>query len=106
MKKHCYKIELYVPVTHAEKVKQAMFDAGAGCIGNYNSCCWQTLGIGQFKPLTNSSPFIGKEGEIEKVEEYKIDIICSEESIEKVISALHTSHPYETPAYQYWKVFY
>ena len=51
-----YKISVYVPENSVEKVKQALFDAGAGRIGNYDSCCWQTAGIGQFRPLENSNP--------------------------------------------------
>jgi hypothetical protein len=98
------KLEIYIPETHIDEVKTAMFAAGAGKIGNYDSCCWQTLGNGQFKPGENSNPYIGKKNEIEYVAEFKVELVCEDDCIEKVIKALKQSHPYETPAYQYWKV--
>lgn len=100
----CYKIELYVPETHTKQVKDAVFKAGAGKIGSYDCCCWQTEGTGQFRPLDGSNPFIGEKDRIEKVKEIKIELICEKAMIEKVISALRESHPYETPAFQYWEV--
>ena len=64
-----YKICVYVPENSVESVKQALFDAGAGRIGNYDSCCWQTAGTGQFRPLENSNPAIGSQGTVEQVAE-------------------------------------
>lgn len=60
-------IVVYVPEPDLEKVKEAMFAAGAGCTGHYDHCCWQTKGVGQFKPLPGSKPALGKEGELEKI---------------------------------------
>lgn len=94
-----YKIECYIPVTHVEAVKEALFSAGAGHVGGYQKCCWQTKGQGQFEPQQGSQPFIGSHNIIEKVEEYKIEVVCLEEVLESVISALRKAHPYETPAY-------
>ena len=54
-----YKIGIFIPASHLEPVKQAMFAAGAGRIGHYDCCAWQTLGQGQFRPLQDSQPFIG-----------------------------------------------
>ena len=99
-----YKIEFYVPESDLEHVKTKIFEAGAGKIGNYDSCCWVTPGTGQFRPLAGSNPYIGNKGEIETVEEYKVELICSEKDLSKSIEALIQSHPYETPAYQYWAV--
>ena len=62
-----YKICVYVPEKHVETVKRALFDAGAGRIGNYDSCCWQTDGIGQFRPLAGSNPAIGSQNVVEQV---------------------------------------
>ncbi|OGV50819.1 MAG: NGG1p interacting factor NIF3 [Lentisphaerae bacterium GWF2_52_8] len=104
MPRQCYKIEFYVPETHIEKVKEALFEAGAGKIGNYDHCAWQTEGTGQFRPLPGSNPFIGTNGELEKVAEWKVELICEENLIETAIAALRKAHPYETPAYQYWKL--
>ena len=98
------KLEVYVPETHAEELKTALFAVGAGKIGNYDCCCWQTAGTGQFCPLEDSDAFIGAQDELEKVEEIKIELLCSEESITEIIVALKKAHPYETPAFQYWTV--
>ncbi len=98
------KLEIYIPESHIEEVKTAMFAAGAGKIGHYDSCCWQTLGNSQFKPCENSNPYIGKKNEIEYVTEFKVELVCEDDCIEEVIKALKQSHPYEIPAYQYWKV--
>ncbi len=100
-----YKLEFYVPDTHTEKVKMAIFEAGAGRMGNYDCCSWQTSGKGQFRPCEGSSPFIGNKNSIETVAEVKVELVVSEDCISKVIEALKDSHPYEMPAYQYWKVF-
>jgi len=67
-----YQLVFYVPETHVESVKQAVFNAGGGRIGDYDRCCWQTLGQGQFRPLAGSSPFLGKAGSVEKVDEYRV----------------------------------
>ena len=99
-----YKLEFFVPEDYKEKVKTAIFEVGGGQVGNYDCCSWETLGQGQFKPNQNSNPFIGKEGEITIVEEFKVEMICDDNKIENVIKALKEAHPYETPAYQYWKV--
>ncbi|MEI6423981.1 MAG: NGG1p interacting factor NIF3 [Lentisphaerota bacterium] len=99
-----YKIEFYVPETHLEKVKAAVFAAGAGRIGDYDCCSWQTAGSGQFRPCGGSKPFIGEKDRVETVLEYKVELVCASKYISKVIDSLIKSHPYETPAYQYWEV--
>lgn len=99
-----YKICVYVPENSVENVKRALFDAGAGRIGNYDSCCWQTDGIGQFRPLENSNPAIGSHGEVEQVNEVKIELVCEDELVEQAIQAIKDSHPYEEPAFDIWKL--
>ena len=94
-----YKICFYVPENAVEIVKRALFTAGAGRIGNYDSCCWQVLGSGQFRPLENSNPAIGTTGEVETVSEYRVEMVCEDNKIEKVVEALRQNHPYEEPAY-------
>jgi len=79
-----------------------MFEAGAGQIGNYDNCCWQTLGQGQFRPLKGSRAFIGQIGEIEMVDEYKVELVVKDDLIEKVLSSMKQAHPYEEPAYDIW----
>ena len=99
-----YKLCFYVPENATALVKNAVFEAGAGKIGNYDSCCWQTLGDGQFRPLDNSQPYIGQKGQLEIVAEYKIEMVCADEHIKAVIAALKKAHPYEEPAYEVWKL--
>ena len=99
-----YKICFFVPETDVDIVKAAMFDAGAGRIGDYDACSWQTAGTGQFRPLENSNPHIGQHGRIEKVTEFKVEMVCDERYINDVITALKSSHPYEEPAYEVIKL--
>ena len=99
-----FKICVFVPENDTERVKQAMFTAGAGQIGDYDCCCWQTLGQGQFRPLEGSSPYIGQQDRIETVAEYRIEMVCADECISDAVAALKESHPYEEPAYDVWKL--
>lgn len=99
-----YKISFYVPLSSSEIVKEAMFATGAGKIGNYDKCCWETLGTGQFRALQGSQPAIGKQDVLEKLKELKIEMVCDEKSIMMALNALKTSHPYEEPAYACWKI--
>jgi len=99
-----YKICFYVPTSHTDSVKNAMFAQGAGKIGNYSCCAWQTLGEGQFMPLTGSHAFIGELDQLEKISEYKIEMMCDDAYIKDVIAALKKAHPYEEPAYQVWRI--
>ncbi len=99
-----YKICVYVPENSVEKVKQALFDAGAGRIGNYDSCCWQTAGIGQFRPLENSNPAIGTLNKTEQVNEIKIELVCADDLVKAAIQAMRLAHPYEEPAFDVWQL--
>jgi hypothetical protein len=99
-----YKLAFFVPPSHVEQVKQALFAAGAGRIGAYDCCAWQVLGQGQFRPLDGATPFIGQADQIEKVEEWKVELVVADESIKAAVAALKSSHPYETPAYEVWKL--
>ncbi len=93
------KLVFYVPETHLEQVKQAVFRAGAGRWGNYDSCCWQTLGTGQFRPIEGAEPFLGSVGSVEKVAEWRVEMICDETVVQAVVSALCHAHPYEEVAF-------
>ena len=99
-----YKLCFYVPAEHLEVVKNAVFAAGAGRIGDYDHCCWQALGEGQFRPLQGSTPHIGELGNIEKVAEYKVEMVCADESIKAALSALKKAHPYEEVAFDVWRL--
>jgi structural toxin protein (hemagglutinin/hemolysin) RtxA len=99
-----YKIIFYVPVSHLERVKQALFTSGAGKIGQYSHCAWQILGEGQFMPLAGSHPYLGKENHLETAAEYKVELVCDANHIHAAIAALKQAHPYEEPAYQVIKI--
>lgn len=99
-----YKLCVYIPEAEVEEVKRALFDAGAGRIGNYSDCCWQVLGSGQFRPGDGSQPFVGKPGEVEQVAEYRVEMVCADDSVEAVIAALRAAHPYEEPAFDLIRV--
>jgi dinuclear metal center YbgI/SA1388 family protein len=93
------KLAVYVPVEHEEKVRAAICQAGAGHIGNYSDCTFNTPGTGTFLPQEGTTPFIGQKGQLEKVNEVKIETIFPEDTERKIIQALLKSHPYEEPAY-------
>ena len=95
-----YKLIVFIPETHTEQVKTALFAVGAGRQGDYDCCAWQTLGQGQFRPLDGSKPFIGQQGDIETVAEYRVEMLCEEAQLKAVVSALREAHPYEEPAFE------
>lgn len=99
-----YKLAFFVPVEDAESVKEAVFETGAGRIGDYEACCFQTRGTGQFRPLNGAAPHIGQVGTLEKVEECKIELVCEDELIKAAIAALKLAHPYEEVAYDVWQL--
>ncbi len=94
-----YSLVCYVPESHLDQVKAALFEAGAGRIGAYAECCWQVLGQGQFKPLEGAEPFIGEEGQLELVREYRLELVVEEQYAVQAVQAMRAVHPYEVPAY-------
>ncbi len=94
-----YRLNFYVPEADLAKVKKALFFTGAGKIGDYEQCCWQVKGTGQFLPLENSQPSIGKIGTVERVPEYKVEMILADHLAIQAIDTLLSAHPYEEPAY-------
>jgi hypothetical protein len=99
-----YKLSFFVPDSHVETVKTAVFAAGGGRIGDYGSCAWQVLGRGQFRALDGSQPFLGQVGEVEVVDEWKVEMVVADDLIVAAVAALKVSHPYETPAYEVWSL--
>lgn len=98
------KLSFYVPESHLEVVKTALFSIGVGKIGNYDSCSWQTLGQGQFRALEGSKPFLGQEGTIETVVEFKVEMVCEDALVKAAVETLIKEHPYEEPAYDVVKL--
>lgn len=94
-----YKLCFYVPASHLEVVKEAVFAAGAGRIGNYQHCCWQVEGRGQFRPLAGSQPFLGQQDELERVSEFRVEMVLEPGRAAAVVEALRAAHPYEEPAF-------
>ena len=99
-----YKFCFYVPLEAADQVKAAVFATGAGRIGDYDSCCWQVAGQGQFRPLAGARPAFGEMLELSFVEELKVEMVCKAEFVRAAVQAMMAAHPYEEPAYQLWQV--
>lgn len=99
-----FKFAVYVPVKHADKVSQAIFEAGAGKIGKYTETSFNITGQGTFKPMEGTNPFIGKIGEKETVQEIKIETVVSERDLESVVQAMKDNHPYEEPAFDVYEL--
>ncbi len=93
------KLTTYVPTDAAAIVRAALAEAGAGSIGDYDFASFSSAGVGRFRPLEGSRPMIGTVGEIETVEEVRIEVILPRARRSEVVGALLTAHPYEEPAY-------
>jgi hypothetical protein len=100
-----FLISYYVPESHLELTKEALFKAGAGFFGLYDKACWQIKGTGQYRTLEGANPYHGCTNEISMVDEYKVEIMCSKEHLKLSIEALLNAHPYEVPAYNIFQIF-
>lgn len=92
------KIVVFAPVSHADAVRAALAQAGAGHIANYDCCSFSSRGVGRFRGLEGTNPFIGESGTLEEVEEERIETICPAEKMDEVLKAVRAAHPYEEPA--------
>jgi hypothetical protein len=99
-----YKLVFFVPESHLKEVKAAVFNAGAGAIGHYDHCCWQMAGVGQFRPLVGSLPFVGQTLQLEQVAEYRVEMVCKNSVVKAAVAALRAAHPYEEPAIDVWRL--
>lgn len=95
-----YKLEVIVPVVHADVLKKALFAAGAGNIGNYSECSFSFEGQGSFRPNDGANPTLGEIGEMEQVNETKIEVVFPKWVKSRVLNAMFFAHPYEEVAYQ------
>jgi len=93
-----YKVVVYVPEDHADKLREAMGKSGAGEIGNYTHCTFTVKGTSRFKPGQGSNPTIGQVGKLEEVAEDRIETACKEARLKDVLTAIKEAHPYEEPA--------
>ncbi len=101
---HNYKLVVYVPVDSVAKVSHAIFSAGAGWIGNYSNCSFQSFGTGTFLPLQGARPAIGSKGRLEKVGEIRFETIVPVDKLDAVVAAMKKAHPYEEPAFDVFKL--
>ena len=93
------KLVVFVPADALDAVRDALFSAGAGLIGNYERCSWYTEGTGTFRPLEGAEPTVGEMGREERVAELRLETVFPEEAENAVIEALRDAHPYEEPAF-------
>lgn len=93
------KLVVFVPPDALDPVRDALFAAGAGRIGNYERCSWYAEGTGTFRPLPGADPAVGEVGEEERVPELRLETVFPEERQEAVVTALRAAHPYEEPAF-------
>ena len=98
------KLTVYIPEADLEAVKTALFEAGAGRYGGYDRCCWEVKGVGQFRPLEGSRPYVGRCDEVARVVEYRVEMICEDADEGAVRRALLDAHPYEVPAFDFVRV--
>ncbi|MCI0499767.1 MAG: Nif3-like dinuclear metal center hexameric protein [Planctomycetales bacterium] len=98
-----YKVITFVPEKDVNTVAEALYEAGAGAIGNYSHCGFQTAGMGTFKPMAGAHPAIGKVGKVEKVDEIRLETVVAADKVADAIAALRKSHPYETPAFDIFR---
>ncbi|MBP6884158.1 MAG: hypothetical protein KBC06_02910 [Candidatus Pacebacteria bacterium] len=93
-----YKIVVYVPLENSDLVREAIANAGGGKLGKYTHCTFSTKGTGRFKPQEGANPHIGQIGELESVEEERIEVTCANDVVGNVVAAIKQVHPYEEVA--------
>jgi len=93
------QLVVYVPRSHVEQVREALFEAGAGAIGNYDQCSFNSAGYGTFRPGDQADPTIGTSGSQERVEETKIEVVFPADKERSIIVSMLAAHPYEEVAY-------
>ncbi len=93
--KELVKLVVFVPEKDADEVRNALGEAGAGKIGNYNFCSFSVKGTGRFRPNKDASPHIGKPGQLEEVNEERIEVACEKSQVKEIIKVIKNVHPYE-----------
>ncbi|MBQ0130510.1 MAG: Nif3-like dinuclear metal center hexameric protein [bacterium] len=98
------KLVVFCPTDYAEKVRSAMFEAGAGCIGNYDSCSFNAAGQGSFRAGEETHPFVGEQGKLHFENEIRVETIVPDHLLNRVVSAMLKVHPYEEVAYDVYQL--
>lgn len=104
MEQALYKLVTFVPASHFEQVREALAEAGAGRIGNYEACAFATRGTGYFRPGDMARPFIGEPGKLESAEELRLEVEVARWDLPRVLAAMRDAHPYEEVAYDVYPV--
>ena len=91
------KLEIFIPCTHLDSLREALRLVGAGSLGNYDSCMSYSLVKGCWRPLAGAKPYDGKIGVLSEGEEYKVEVCCQKSILEQTLEAIKSIHPYETP---------
>lgn len=99
-----HKVVVFVPVTHADAIREAIGHAGGGQMGKYSHCSFSVRGIGRFQPGDGAHPAIGRIGQLEEVDEERIEFMCDSDRVKEVIAAIVKAHPYEEPAIDLWPI--
>lgn len=99
-----YKLIYFVPLSYKEETKQALFELGVGKYENYDLCAFETQGMGQFRPIAGANPHLGEVDRLERVEEFRIEMICVDDLIHEAVQVLKAVHPYEEVAYEVYKL--
>jgi hypothetical protein len=93
-----YKVVVTVPENEADKLREAIGNAGGGKVGNYTHCSFSVKGTGRFLPVDGAKPAIGQIGQLEEVAEERIEITCDSDGVKAVVDAIRGTHSYEEPA--------
>ncbi len=101
-----YKIVTFVPEEYVDTVRDALFEANCGNIGKYDRCSFVSKGIGTFRPLEGSNPFIGTQNKEEHVNEVRVEVIVKERDLNKALTELKKAHPYEEPAIDVFRTIF
>ncbi|KAK4677869.1 hypothetical protein QC764_0049320 [Podospora pseudoanserina] len=103
-----FKLVFFVPTSHTEQCKAAVFKVGAGRYpgpGNYTECCWTAMGTGQFRPGKGANPHTGVVGRLEKIEKARVEtLVVGEDVVRRAVEALKRAHPFEEPAYEVYRI--
>lgn len=94
-----FKLAVFVPMAHADAVRNAMFGAGAGVIGAYDLCSFNVQGTGTFRAGEGTDPFVGERGTLHQEQEMRIEVACTAPVVQAVVAAMQKAHPYEEVAY-------
>jgi hypothetical protein len=98
------KLVVFVPTDSLAAVREALFAAGAGRIGDYERCSWSTQGTGTFRPLPGARPAFGELGRDEELAEVRLETVFPGELHADVVEALRRAHPYEEPAFDVYEL--